>query len=127
MWPLIVYFALVVALVAGMVLVSYPLGERHGEPATLEPYESGIAVTGTAQSRHTSHFYLVALSFVIFDLESAFIFIWAVSARSSGWQGYIGVFTFIIILSVILLYEWKQGALDWNPRHPASGGPIREA
>ena len=74
MWPLGVYFALVLLLVAGMLLLSYFLGQRHREPATGAPYEGGILSEGSAHVRLSAKFYLIAMFFVIFDLEAVFLF-----------------------------------------------------
>lgn len=109
-----------------MLGVSYLLGEQHRERVTGEPYESGIAPTVFERTRFPVHFYLVALSFLIFDLEAAFIFGWAVAAKELGWSGYAGVSFFIIVLGVMLAYEWKTGALAWGPtpRRARSGTEI---
>jgi NADH-quinone oxidoreductase subunit A len=97
-----------------MLVLSYVLGQRHREKATGEPYESGIAATGTAHIRFDVKFYLVAMFFVIFDLEAVFIFAWAVSLRQAGWAGYIEMLFFIGILVAALVYIWRLGGLDWG-------------
>ena len=125
LWPLLVYFVLVIVLAAGMIGVSYLLGERHREKATGEPYESGITTTGTARLRLSARFYLVAMFFVIFDLEAAFIFAWAIAFRELGWLGYAEVVVFIGILLAALVYLWREGALDWGTTARKSGGPER--
>jgi NADH-quinone oxidoreductase subunit A len=114
LWPLGVYFAAVVLLVAVMIAVSYILGERHREKQTAEPYESGIVSTGSARVRFDIKFYLIAMFFVIFDLEAVFIFAWAVSIRETGWTGYGEMLIFIGILAAALVYIWKLGALEWG-------------
>ncbi len=114
LWPLGIYFLIVVFLVAGMLLLSYLLGERHHDPATDIPYESGIVPTGSAEARFSAKFYLVAMFFVIFDLEAVFIFAWAVAARELGWLGYGEVALFIGVLFAALVYLWRLGALDWG-------------
>jgi NADH-quinone oxidoreductase subunit A len=116
LWPMGVYFALVLLVVGGMLLMSYLLGERHREKQTAEPYESGIASTGTARMRFDVKFYLVAMFFVIFDLESVFIFSWAVSIRETGWAGYAEMLVFIGVLVAALGYLWRTGALDWGTK-----------
>ncbi len=116
LWPMAVYFALVLLVVGGMLLMSYLLGERHREKQTAEPYESGIASTGTARMRFDVKFYLVAMFFVIFDLESVFIFSWAVSIRETGWAGYVEMLFFIGVLVAALGYLWRTGALDWGTK-----------
>jgi NADH-quinone oxidoreductase subunit A len=114
LWPFVVYFAAVIAVVVGMMAISFFLGERHREKATNEPYESGIKSTGSAHLRFSIKFYLVALFFVIFDVESMFIFAWAIAFRELGWAGYISIVVFIGILLAALVYLWRLGALDWG-------------
>lgn len=87
LWALGIYFVLVLLLVTAMLLVSYVLGQRHHEKATDSPYESGIVSTGSAHVRLSAKFYLVAMFFVVVDLEAAFIFAWAVAGRELGWPG----------------------------------------
>ena len=116
LWPLAVYFAAVILLVAAMLAVSYLLGQRHQARATGEPYESGIVSTGSARLRFSAQFYLIAMLFVIFDLEAVFIFAWAIAFREAGWVGYVGVLVFIGALFAALIYEWRMGAFDWGSR-----------
>lgn len=118
LWALGAYFVVVVLLVTAMLAVSYVLGQRHNDRATGSPYESGILSEGSARVRLSAKFYLVAMFFVIFDLEAVFIFAWAVAARELGWAGYREIFVFIAILVAALAYLWRLGALDWGPsRH----------
>ncbi len=116
LWPLLVYAALVLLVVGGMIVLSYFLGQKHKEPQTDTIFESGIKTTGDARIRFPVHFYIVAMFFVIFDLEAAFIIAWAIAFRETGWEGYIGVLIFIMILLILLLYEWRIGALDFGPK-----------
>ncbi len=120
-WPLAIYFAAAVALIALMVGLSYVLGQRHTGRATVEPYESGIVPTGSAWMQFDVKYYLVAMFFVIFDLEALFIFAWAVSLRETGWAGFVEALIFIVVLVAALAYVWSVGALDWGPgrREPA--------
>jgi NADH-quinone oxidoreductase subunit A len=113
-WPLLLYFALVVILVAATLAISYVLGERHNQKATGEPYESGIVPTGSAEIRFPVKYYLVGMFFVIFDLEAVFVYAWAVSFRGSGWVGFGEMAFFIGILLAGLAYLWRIGALDWG-------------
>jgi len=115
LWPLLVFFSLAAALVAGMILLSFLLGQRHQERTTGDPYESGIVPTGSARVRFDVKFYLMAMLFVIFDLEAAFIYLWAGSARWLGWPGYLEISVFIVFLVLALFYLWRVGALDWAP------------
>jgi NADH-quinone oxidoreductase subunit A len=114
LWPLGVYVAIVLGLVGAMLGLSYLLGQRHHDRSTDSPYESGIVSEGTARVRLSAKFYLVAMFFVIFDLEAAFLFAWAVAVREAGWTGYVEAFVFIFILLVGLGYLWRVGALEWG-------------
>jgi NADH-quinone oxidoreductase subunit A len=97
--------------------LSYVIGQRHSDRETNFPYESGIKTTGSARVRFSVRFYIIAMLFVIFDLEVVFLFAWAIGARKLGWPGYWGLLVFVGVLVVGLLYEWRVGALDWI--HPA--------
>lgn len=115
LWPLLLYGAIVVGLVIVMLGLSFVLGQRHKEHATEQPYEGGILSTGSARLRFSSQFYLIAMLFVIFDVETIFIFSWAIAFNELGWFGYLGVSIFVILLFVVLIYEWRNGALDFGP------------
>ena len=123
LWPLVVYGAIVVGLVVIMLGLSFVLGQRHKEHATNEPYEGGILSAGSARLRFSSQFYLIAMLFVIFDVETIFIFSWAIAFKELGWFGYIGVSVFVRLLCVFLIYEWRNGALDFGP----DGKKIKKA
>ena len=112
-WPLAVYFGLVVFLAVAVLGVSYLLGQRHSEPATGEPYEGGIVPEGSAHARFSIRYALIAMFFVIFDLEAVFLFAWAVAVRELGWQGYFEVLLFAAVLLAALVYLSRIGALDW--------------
>lgn len=115
LWPILVYGAIVLSLVCVMLGLSFVLGQRHDERATGEPYEGGIVSAGSARLRFSSQFYLIAMLFVIFDVETIFIVSWAIAFDELGWYGYMGVLVFIILLFVVLIYEWRNGALDFGP------------
>jgi NADH-quinone oxidoreductase subunit A len=112
LWPFLVFIGAVFALTAFMLGFSYILGERHSERVTDEPYESGAMATGSAKRRFDAGFYLIAVFFVIFDLEAVFIFAWAVSLRELGWAGYVSAMVFILFLLAGLGYLWGCGALE---------------
>ena len=114
LWPFLVYFIAVVLLAAAMIVVSYVLGQRHREEATDAVYESGMPATGSARLRFSIDYYLVAMFFVVFDVESIFIFAWAIAWRELGWAGYVEVLVFIGIMLTALIYLWRLGALDWG-------------
>lgn len=115
LWPLLAYGAIVLTLIGAILLLSYFLGGKHRDRATHEPYEGGIVSAGSARLRFSAQFYLIAMLFVIFDVETIFIFAWAISFRELGWLGYAGVVGFVFLLVVVLLYEWRMGALDFGP------------
>ena len=115
LWPILVYGAIVLSLVFAMLGLSFVLGQRHHERATNEPYEGGIMSEGSARLRFSAQFYLIAMLFVIFDVETIFIVSWAIAFQELGWYGYIGVSIFVILLFVVLIYEWRNGALDFGP------------
>jgi len=111
--PLVFYGFLALFTVASIMVLSYLLGLRHTDKAKGEPYESGVATTGSARVRFDVKYYLVAMFFVVFDLEAAFIYVWAISVRETGWAGYIEILVFTAVLFAALVYLWKLGALEW--------------
>ena len=111
----LIYGISAIGVVAFMIGFSHVLGERHEARFRNEPFESGMPLTGDARIRYSSHFYMVAMFFVIFDLDAAFILTYAIAFRELGWAGYIGVAAFIGILVAVLIYEWRIGALDFGP------------
>lgn len=114
-WALAVFLLGVLGLCAFMLLVSSVLGSKAWGRSKNEPFESGIVSTGDTRLRFSAKFYLVAMLFVIFDVEALFLFAWAVSVRESGWAGFFGASVFISILVAGLVYEASIGALDWSP------------
>jgi NADH-quinone oxidoreductase subunit A len=121
LWPLAVFMLSVFGLAIFMLGLSALLGERHREKTTAEPYESGIVSTGSARVRFDAKFYLMAMFFVVFDLEAAFLYAYAVSFREAGWGGYIEMLIFVGVLAAALFYLWRIGALEWgraNSRNP---------
>ncbi len=127
LWPIVVYFGIVLVLVGSMLGISYVLGQRHRAPQTGQPFESGIISTGTARIRWDVKFYRVAMFFVVFDLESAILFAWAVAARPLGWPGFVEACIFVGVLVVALIYLWRLGALEWAPARPTRPPRIGEA
>jgi NADH-quinone oxidoreductase subunit A len=105
-----------------MLVTSHLLGQRHRERATGDPYESGILQTGTARVRFPAGFYVVAMVFVIFDLEAVFVFAWALVGRALGWPGYGALVIFVAILLAALGYLWRLGGLDWQIVSRRKGG-----
>jgi NADH-quinone oxidoreductase subunit A len=114
LWPLLVYTVIVIGLIVGLLVASTFLGQKRQDHATHDVYESGVVPTGTANLKINVPFYRTAILFIIFDLEAAFLFAWAISIRESGWLGFVEVFIFIFILLAGLLYLWRSGALEWR-------------
>ncbi len=114
-WALGVYVIAVFAVVGLMLGLAWALGGRNHGRAKTEPFESGVVPVGSARLRISAKFYLVAMFFVIFDLEAVFLYAWAVSVRQSGWSGFIEAAVFIVLLLLGLLYIWRLGGLDWAP------------
>jgi NADH-quinone oxidoreductase subunit A len=114
--PLIVYFGAILAVSAVMLGGAYFLGQRHRAPAADEPFESGIVPTGDVHIRFSVQFYLIAIFFVIFDMETVFLFAWAVAVKQTGWAGFIEALIFVGILIATLVYLGAIGALDWRTR-----------
>jgi len=115
-WPFLIYAALVLVIVAGMFILSYVLGQRHREEQTGQPYESGIVSTGSARLRISPLYYVVAMLFVVFDLETVFFIAWAVAVREAGWLGFFGALVFLGVLVAVLVYEIRQGGFDYGLR-----------
>jgi NADH-quinone oxidoreductase subunit A len=114
LWPLLLYFGVLLVVLPLILLLSHVVGERHRERATVQPYESGIMTTGSMPLRFPASYYLVAMMFVIFDLESVFLFAWAIAGRELGWGGYFPMLFFVVALVIMLVYVWRIGALDWR-------------
>jgi NADH-quinone oxidoreductase subunit A len=123
-WTFGLYVAGVCAVVASMLGLPALLGERHWnkrerqtEIGTGVPYESGVWPTGSAQLRLPVQYYLVAMFFVIFDVEAVFLYAWALVVPEAGWMGFTEAALFIVILLAALLYLWRVGALDWSAQY----------
>jgi NADH-quinone oxidoreductase subunit A len=115
------YTFILLVMMGGILFLSRRLGEKKETSEKKRPYECGIIPTGTAWFRYPIPFYLVALFFLIFDVEAAFIFAWAVAFDELGWSGYLRITFFIVVLLFSLLYVWRKGALDWRVHRDAAG------
>jgi NADH-quinone oxidoreductase subunit A len=114
--PLMLHLLVVTAAVLALLLASTLLGpKRPTRPKSL-PYESGTETPGGARQRFTVRFYLVAMLFILFDVETVFLFAWAVSARALGMAGFATVALFVGVLGLGLAYAWRKGALAWDIR-----------
>ena len=113
---LLLYAGMVLALVAVLLFLCSWLGEKKKTPEKLRPYECGVIPSGSARFRYPVPFYLVAIFFLIFDVEAVFIFAWAVAFDQLGWTGWFGISFFIVVLLLSLFYIWRKGGLDWRAR-----------
>jgi NADH-quinone oxidoreductase subunit A len=112
----LVYLIAVILLTATMLLVSHLLNPKTAKRVNKLPYESGIVPSGDTNIRWNVNYFLVAISFVIFDMEAVFLYIWAIVVMEAGWQGFMITTFFIFILLLGLFYEVKQGAFDWGKK-----------
>src|ERR1700704_3462938 len=120
---------IMIALGAGFalisVLLSSVLGPRKPTPEKSAPYECGMPAVGDARERMSVKFYLVAMIFLLFDIEVAFLYPWALALRSLGWPGFVQIVTFFLILLVGYVYVWRKGVLDWGPVGARARGEAR--
>ncbi len=114
-FSLVVFTAMVVFLIAALLSLSQWLGEKRPRTEKARAYESGIIPTGDARLRYPVPFFMVAIFFLIFDVEGAFIFTWAIAWEDLGWSGWLQITFFIGILILGLVYIWRKGGLDWGP------------
>jgi NADH-quinone oxidoreductase subunit A len=112
--PVLIHFVAVVAIAAAIMGLSAWVGVKRPSRQKLSPYECGIPPVGDARERFSISFYLVGMLFILFDVEVAFLFPWAVVYKSLKWSGFIEMFVFIAVLLAGYVYVWKKGALDWS-------------
>ena len=112
--PILVLIALALAFALGSVVVSGIVGQRKPTTVKLAPYECGMPPVGSAHDRFSVKFYIIAMLFIVFDIEAVFLYPWAVVFRKLGWFGFVEMGVFIIILLVGYIYVWKKGALEWE-------------
>lgn len=111
--PILLHLLIVTGLSAGIILLSWLVGDRKPTRSKLSAYECGILPTGDAREPFSVKFYLVAILFLLFDVEAMFLIAWAVIFRDLGMYGFIIMFIFLFVLMAAFFYEWKKGALDW--------------
>ena len=114
-FSLVVFGLMIVVLIALLLFVASWLGEKTSNSEKLRPYESGVIPTGSARLWYPVPFYLVAIFFLIFDVEGAYIFSWAIAWENLGWSGWLQIGFFIGVLILGLVYIWKKGGLEWGP------------
>jgi NADH-quinone oxidoreductase subunit A len=120
LFSLALYALFVLAVVGLLLLVSSGIGERKPGAEKSRAYESGVIPTGSARLRYPVPFYLVAIFFLLFDIEGAFIMAWAIAFRSLGWAGWFAILFFIVMLVLGLVYIWRKGGLAWGPMRAKS-------
>ena len=111
---ILLLFALAVGFGAFTVFISQLLGPKVVTPEKLAPYECGVPPVGDARERQSVKFYLVAMVFLLFDIEVAFLYPWAMALRQLGWNGFVQVVVFMLLLLAGYVYVWRKGALDWG-------------
>jgi NADH-quinone oxidoreductase subunit A len=115
------YAAIAALIIAALLVLAWGLGHKTRSRVKGEPYESGVPPTGPARLTEPVPFYLVAIFFIVFDVEMIFVVSWAVVYDRLGWAGFLQMTFFIGILFLGLLYLWKTGGLDWGPRSQRKG------
>jgi NADH-quinone oxidoreductase subunit A len=113
-FPVVVFMAIAVALAVALVVAPMLLAPRRPDKEKLSPYECGFEPFDDARGRFDVRFYLVAILFIIFDLEVAFLFPWAVALGDIGLLGFWSMMAFLVVLTIGFIYEWKKGALEWE-------------
>ena len=112
--PIILFLLIALSLSFGFIILNYLLSPRKPDPEKLSAYECGFDPFDDSRMEFDVRFYLVAILFIIFDLEIAFLFPWAISLGKIGIFGFVSMMIFLAILTIGFIYEWKKGALDWE-------------
>jgi len=112
--PIILFLVIALILSAGFILINFLLSPNNPDPEKLSAYECGFEPFNDSRMEFDVRFYLVAILFIIFDLEIAFLFPWAISLGAIGIFGFVSMMIFLFILTIGFIYEWKKGALDWE-------------
>ena len=112
--PLVVFLGVGTLIGAALLIAPFLIAIRNPDPEKVSAYECGFAAFDDARMKFDVRFYLVAILFIIFDLEVAFLFPWAVAFKEAGLYGFWAMMTFLGVLTIGFIYEWKKGALDWD-------------
>src|SRR5262245_347868 len=112
--PILIFLGIATGLSAAMVIASMIIGRQKPDSEKLSAYECGFEAFGDARSQFDVRFYLVAILFIIFDLEVAFLFPWAITLGEIGLFGFWSMVVFLAVLTIGFVYEWKKGALEWE-------------
>ena len=111
---IIIFLFVALGLSVGFVVLNFMFSPKNPDPEKLSAYECGFEAFGDSRMEFDVRFYLVAILFIIFDLEIAFLFPWAISLGNLGPLGFWSMMVFLLILTIGFIYEWKKGALDWD-------------
>jgi NADH-quinone oxidoreductase subunit A len=112
--PILVLIAIAMAFAIGSVVFSRLIGQKKPSAVKLAPYECGMPLIGTARERVSVKFYIIAMLFILFDIEAVFLYPWAVVFKKLGLFGFVEMGVFIAILLIGYIYVWKKGALEWE-------------
>ena len=113
-FPIMLFLFIALGLSIGFIILNFVFSPKNPDPEKLSAYECGFEPFNDSRMEFDVRFYLVAILFIIFDLEIAFLFPWAISLGTIGLYGYISMLVFLFILTIGFIYEWKKGALDWE-------------
>tara|TARA_Y100000741_G_scaffold179688_1_gene136604 strand:+ start:151 stop:519 length:369 start_codon:yes stop_codon:yes gene_type:complete len=113
-FPIILFLIISLGLSLGFIMMNFLFSPKNPDPEKLSAYECGFEPFNDSRMEFDVRFYLVAILFIIFDLEIAFLFPWAISLGKIGLFGFVSMMIFLFILTVGFIYEWKKGALDWE-------------
>ena len=111
---IIIFLFIAIGISVGFILLNFLFSPKNPDPEKLSAYECGFESFGDSRMEFDVRFYLVAILFIIFDLEIAFLFPWAVSLGNIGALGFWSMMIFLFVLTIGFIYEWKKGALDWD-------------
>ena len=111
---IIIFLFIALGLSVGFIVLNFLFSPKNPDPEKLSAYECGFEAFGDSRMKFDVRFYLVAILFIIFDLEIAFLFPWAISLGNIGSLGFWSMMIFLLILTIGFIYEWKKGALDWD-------------
>jgi NADH-quinone oxidoreductase subunit A len=112
--PILIFMVIVFGFAAFTILLSSLVGSKRKLKTKLMPYECGVDPVGSARSRYSIKFYIIAMIFILFDIEAIFLYPWAVIFKKLGWFGLAEMGVFIFVLLVGFLYVWNKGALEWE-------------
>lgn len=112
--PILILGVIALIFACGSLIVSSLIGQKKPNPDKLMPYECGVIPVGDARRRYPVRYYIVAMLFIVFDIEAAFMYPWAVLFKELGWFGLIEMLVFMAILIIGLIYVWGKGALEWE-------------